>query len=270
MSVASVGSYSAQTISLYTLLTADVVINATVDATGEVYTRFMTILVLVAQLVVRIASIFTIVGLLASSGSSQDEFLLRYCGVFTVSLFGLILCLFLRVFRVTLASFPSAFPTVLDYWGSTEYCLLLLSHALLSLLFYYCVCRARLWCVGVRRAPVLRIVRQICPRVDPRNGVRCANRRCHHGRALDGLSATTRSTARFAALRRAAEHLRGHARGRRVYSCRMRQAMNGIGARHASITRRASLCVCRSPMPLHFVGCRSLVSRVVPLCSREG
>ena len=142
MSAASVGSYSAQTISLYALLTADVIINATADATGEVYTRFMTILVLVAQLVVRIASIFTIVGLLASSGSSQDEFLLRYCGVFTVSLFGLILCLFLRVFRVTLASFPSAFPTVLDYWGSTEYCLLLLSHSLLSLLFYYCACRA--------------------------------------------------------------------------------------------------------------------------------
>ena len=36
-----------------------------------------------------------------------------------------------------LAAFPSEFPTVLDYWSSTTYCLLLLAHTLLSMLFYY-------------------------------------------------------------------------------------------------------------------------------------
>merc|ERR1712046_549135 len=61
----------------------------------------------------------------------------EFCGIFAVSLVGIIACLFLRVYRVVLAAFPSRFPTVLDYWSSTEYCLLLLAHVLLSLLFYY-------------------------------------------------------------------------------------------------------------------------------------
>jgi hypothetical protein len=134
----SVSAYSAQLITLYVLLLADIVINATSDASGERLTRSVAIVVMVAQLLVRIACMFTTVGLLSSSGSWNDEFLLRYCGVFAVSLIGLVLCLFLRVYRVTLASFPSRFPSVLDYWGTTEYCLLLLFHMLLSLVFYYC------------------------------------------------------------------------------------------------------------------------------------
>ena len=57
--------------------------------------------------------------------------------MFGVSLTGVIVCLFLRVYRIILASFPSTFPTVLDYWSNTLYCVLLLTHVLLSLLFYY-------------------------------------------------------------------------------------------------------------------------------------
>ena len=136
------GPYSAQHITLYLLLSLDVVINATAEAQGEPFTRMSAIFILIAQLVLRIACIFTVISLLASSGSWHDEVLLRYSAVFVVSLVGLILCLFLRVFRVTLASFPSEFPTVLDYWGSTTYCLLLLAHVLLSMLFYYFAARS--------------------------------------------------------------------------------------------------------------------------------
>lgn len=139
---ASVGPYSAQQITLYVLLALDIVINATAEAQGEPFTRMGAIFVLAAQLIVRVACISTVISLLASSGSWHDEFLLRYSAVFVVSLAGLILCLFLRVFRVTLASFPSEFPTVLDYWGSATYCLLLLAHILLSLLFYYFAARS--------------------------------------------------------------------------------------------------------------------------------
>ena len=115
----------------------DASINATADATDRPYTSTDTILVLIAQLCVRVGCFMTTVGMLASARSWQDEFLVQYCGVFSVSLVGLILCLFLRVYRVTLASYPSRFPTVLDYWASFEYCSLLLGHTLLSLLFYY-------------------------------------------------------------------------------------------------------------------------------------
>ena len=142
MSNTSAGPYSAQAVMLYVLLVPDVVINATADASGEELTRFLAIFVLVIQLMIRILCIFTTFGLLATTGSWQDEFLLRYFSVFAVSLASLILCLFLRVFRVTLASFPSRYPTVLSYWGSEVFCVLLLGHTLLSLLFYYCaLCR---------------------------------------------------------------------------------------------------------------------------------
>jgi hypothetical protein len=96
-----------------------------------------TILVLVAQLFVRVCCLFTTVGMLAASRSWRDEFLIQYCGMFAVSLAGLIACLFLRVYRVTLAAFPDRFNTVLSYFDSAEYCGLLLAHILLSLLFYY-------------------------------------------------------------------------------------------------------------------------------------
>ena len=76
--------------------------------------------------------IFTIVGLLASSGSWQDEFPPRYCGVFVMSLIGLVLCLFRR----SGALHHSERVTVFDYWASTTYCLLP-RPVLLSLLFYY-------------------------------------------------------------------------------------------------------------------------------------
>ena len=117
---------------------ADVSINATADAVSGRVTQTEAILAgLVPQLVVRILCAITMVSLLSSSRSWRDEFLLQFCGVFGVWLVGLIAALFLRVYRVMLASFPSRFPSVLDYWNSTEYSLLLAAHTLLSLLFYY-------------------------------------------------------------------------------------------------------------------------------------
>lgn len=131
------GSYSAQFVTLYVLLLLDVCVNATADTSSDVNSRMPAIWVLVAQTVVRIACAATSVAMLASSRSWHDEFLLQYCGVFAISLFSLILCLFARVYRVTLASFPERYPSILDFWASEAYCLLLLGHTLLSLLFYY-------------------------------------------------------------------------------------------------------------------------------------
>ena len=100
-------------------------------------TRTGATLVLVVQLLVRICCTITTVGMLTTTAVWHDAFLLQFCGVFSVSLAGLILCLFFRVYRVTLAAFPSTFPTVLHYWGSGEYCSLLISNSIFSLLFYY-------------------------------------------------------------------------------------------------------------------------------------
>ena len=135
---ATAGPYSAQLVTLYALLIADVVINATADANAEPLSRFSAISYLVIQLVVRVLCVFNTIGLLGSSGTWYDEVLLRYCGVFVVSLSGLIICLFLRVYRVTLVAFPSRFPTVLEYFADLPYVLLLVGHTMASLLFYYC------------------------------------------------------------------------------------------------------------------------------------
>ena len=160
--LASAGPYSAQQVTLFALLAIDIVINSTADAQGEPLTRFLAILVLVAQLVVRIACFFTTIGLLATSGAWHDEFLLRYCGVFVASLFSLFLCLLLRVSCVTLASFPTEFPTVLDYWG-TAYPVALIGHVLLSLVFYYTALTSAFSMGSARLAPTPAGRRQIRP-----------------------------------------------------------------------------------------------------------
>ena len=116
---------------------ADACINATSEVNAERMTRTGATLLLVAQIVTRISCIATTIGMLSTTTIWHDAFLLQFCGVFAVSMASLILCLFFRVYRVTLAAFPDTFPTVLDYWRSPEYCSLLLSHSILSLLFYY-------------------------------------------------------------------------------------------------------------------------------------
>lgn len=116
---------------------ADVAINATADAVDSRYTKTDTILVLVAQLATRICCSISMVGLLASSRTWSDEFLLQYCGIFVVSLVGLIVCAFLRVYRVTIASFPSRYTSVLEYWALGEYVIMFVGNTLLSLVFYY-------------------------------------------------------------------------------------------------------------------------------------
>ena len=116
---------------------ADACINATSEVNAERMTRTGATLLLVAQIVTRISCIATTIGMLSTTTIWHDAFLLQFCGVFAVSMASLILCLFFRVYRVSLAAFPSRFPTVLDFWASSEYCLLLIAHVLLSLLFYY-------------------------------------------------------------------------------------------------------------------------------------
>ena len=127
---------------LYLLLLGDAAINATVDANDTPLTSTWAAIALVAQVVVRICCAVTTVGMLSAQGEWHDNVLLEFCGVFSISLIGIIACLFLRVYRVVLSTFPSRFPTVLDYWSSTEYCLLLIANSLLSLLFYYSSIRA--------------------------------------------------------------------------------------------------------------------------------
>lgn len=134
---AALRPYTTRLALLYVLLMADASINATVDAQIEPLTILWASMALVGQVIVRICCIVTTVGMLSSSRVWRDDFLLEFSGVFAVSLVGIIICLFLRVFRVVMAAFPSRFPTVLDYWRSDEYCLLLLAHVLVSLLFYY-------------------------------------------------------------------------------------------------------------------------------------
>ena len=101
------GPYTALLTSLYVLLLVDACINASADSIGAAMTKPTAILVLIAQLLVRLCCFFTTVGMLAASRSWRDEFLLQYCGLFAVSLAGLIIGLFLRVYRVTLAAYPS-------------------------------------------------------------------------------------------------------------------------------------------------------------------
>lgn len=133
----SVDSYSTRLTVLYFLLLADGTINATVEANVESLTALLAAFVLAIQVLVRIGCIGTTVSILAASHAWRDDFLLDYCAYFSVSLIGLILCLFLRVYRVTLATFPSRFPSPIDYWSSSEYCIMVLINSVFSLLFYY-------------------------------------------------------------------------------------------------------------------------------------
>ena len=135
--LSAVGPYGTRLAGLYVLLMADAIINATADTTAERQTTWRAASVLAVQVLIRVGCMISTVGLLSSSRTWRDDLLLEFCGLFAISLVGLITCLFLRVYRVTLSAFPSRFPTVLDYWNSTEYCLLLLAHVLLSLLFYW-------------------------------------------------------------------------------------------------------------------------------------
>ena len=210
---ATAGPYSAQLVTLYALLIADVVINATADANAEPLSRFSAISYLVIQLVVRVLCVFNTIGLLGSSGTWYDEVLLRYCGVFVVSLSGLIICLFLRVYRVTLVAFPSRFPTVLEYFADLPYVLLLVGHTMASLLFYYCA-RGCLSMHGLHTHAPNKRLQALC------SHTRClfvvtlvCMHRLHLGGALDGRGvanlAAWRATRRRG--RRAADDIRGGA-----------------------------------------------------------
>ena len=133
----AISPYATRMSLLYVLIVTDASINATADANTQQMTTAWASLILVGQVFVRICCVGMVVAALSTSRTWRDDFLLEFCGVFAVSLVGIIVLLFLRVYCVVLASFPSTFPSVIDYWGSSEYCLLLLTHVLLSLLFYY-------------------------------------------------------------------------------------------------------------------------------------
>lgn len=116
----------------------DALINGLADANESRQSQTWVILVLAAQLFVRIGCFTTSVQLLASSSSSwMDELLVDFCGLLSVSLIGLILALFLRVYRVMLSSYTSKYPDVLTYWDDPYYCALLLAHTIASMAFYY-------------------------------------------------------------------------------------------------------------------------------------
>ena len=70
---ATAGPYSAQLVTLYALLIADVVINATADANAEPLSRFSAISYLVIQLVVRVLCVFNTIGLLGSIPRLGEE-----------------------------------------------------------------------------------------------------------------------------------------------------------------------------------------------------
>lgn len=146
----AISPYATRYALLTVLLMADASINATVDAQIERNTTAWASLVLVAQVLVRMCMIATTVSMISTSRSWRDDFLIDFCGVFAVSLVGIIVCLFLRVYCVVLAAFPSRFPTVLDYWNSTEYCVLLIAHTLLSMLLYYSSIMAGFRCGKLR------------------------------------------------------------------------------------------------------------------------
>jgi hypothetical protein len=134
---ADLNTYSGRLAILYLLLIGDAVINATAEANVSRITQVWAAIALAGQISTRIGCILATISLLTSTRQWRDEFLLEFCGMFGVSLISMIICLFLRVYRVTLAAFPSQFPTSLSFWQNTEYCLLLTTHILLSLLFYY-------------------------------------------------------------------------------------------------------------------------------------
>lgn len=146
MNSVAVGPYSTRLTSLYVLLLADAAINANADANATRFTQVSAVLALAGQVITRLGAMAATVGLLGTSGQWRDDFLLEFCGLFAVSLIGMIVCLFLRVYRVTLASYPSNFDSVVDYWHHPEYgalyCAMLVVHIVLSLLYYYYSIRA--------------------------------------------------------------------------------------------------------------------------------
>ena len=138
--------YSARLMMIYVLLLLDVSINANADANASKMLQIWAALALAGQVVTRLCTIGTTISLLGVSGQFRDDFIIEFFGLFAISLLSMIVLLFLRVFRVTLAAFPSKFESAVDYWRHEEYgtlyCAMLTAHILLSLLYYYFTIRA--------------------------------------------------------------------------------------------------------------------------------
>ena len=119
----------------------DLAITATADTNETTQTQGETIAILVAQLATRLVLLAVAISLLASTPALRngqlDELMLAFRGYFATQLLGVLVCLFLRVYRVMLASYTSEFPTIKTYWEQPAYHILYLLHIATTLLYYY-------------------------------------------------------------------------------------------------------------------------------------
>ena len=119
----------------------DVAITATADTMEVVQTQGETIVVLAAQLVTRLLLLLVAISMLASTptlrAGNLDSLMLAFRSFFAVQLLGVLVCLFLRVYRVMLSSYTTEFPTILSYWEDPIYHILYLLHIATTLLYYY-------------------------------------------------------------------------------------------------------------------------------------
>eukprot|EP00320_Phaeocystis_rex_P014650 CAMPEP_0119060558 /NCGR_PEP_ID=MMETSP1178-20130426/4495_1 /TAXON_ID=33656 /ORGANISM="unid sp, Strain CCMP2000" /LENGTH=185 /DNA_ID=CAMNT_0007041671 /DNA_START=48 /DNA_END=605 /DNA_ORIENTATION=- len=129
---------------IYFLLAVDTVITSVADTMEVVQTQAETIMVLMGQLTTRILLLLVAVTLLGSTPALRagvlgqlDSLMLAFRSFFAVQLMAVLACLFLRVYRVMLASYTEEFPTIQKYWEQPAYHLLYLLHIGTTLLSYY-------------------------------------------------------------------------------------------------------------------------------------
>mmetsp|Transcript_44889 Transcript_44889/g.124502 ORF Transcript_44889/g.124502 Transcript_44889/m.124502 type:complete len:138 (-) Transcript_44889:118-531(-) len=100
----------------------------------------MSVLVLVLQLFVRMAWLGTCVALMMTTSTwragATDSLVFDFCGVLAVNSIGLVISMFLRVYRVMIAALPDRFPTVQQYHEDAGYQALLLVNVMTSLVQY--------------------------------------------------------------------------------------------------------------------------------------
>ena len=119
----------------------DALITSLADTMEVVQTQAETIAVLAAQLFTRILLLLVAISLLGSTpalcAGQLDSLMLAFRSFFAVQLMAVLVCLFLRVYRVMLASYTDDFPTIHTYWEQPAYHILYILHMGTSLLYYY-------------------------------------------------------------------------------------------------------------------------------------
>ena len=89
---------------------ADGMINALSDAVSNRETTGISVLVLVVQLVLRMSWLGVIVAMMMTTSTwrsgATDSLVFDFCGVLSINAIGLVLSMFLRVYRVMLSALP--------------------------------------------------------------------------------------------------------------------------------------------------------------------